>query len=143
MGYWQRARRRNPPIQKESPGACGASSANKGGSLEGPKSLDAPILSPGTNHARRGSRKRPDPPMRVDGPEACATTHSPLPERHGRDDPKQKLRALVKCGLLIGGVPIAVAPICLARMLQRTFPAGFIPPCLPTKTDKLAGPAPW
>jgi hypothetical protein len=25
----------------------------------------------------------------------------------------------------------------LARMLQRTFPAGFIAPCLPTKTDKL------
>jgi ATP dependent DNA ligase domain len=25
----------------------------------------------------------------------------------------------------------------LAHMLQRTFPAGFIAPCLPTKTDKL------
>jgi ATP-dependent DNA ligase len=25
----------------------------------------------------------------------------------------------------------------LARMLQRTFPAGFIAPCLPKKTDKL------
>jgi ATP-dependent DNA ligase len=25
----------------------------------------------------------------------------------------------------------------LARMLQRTFPVGFIAPCLPKKTDKL------
>jgi hypothetical protein len=32
---------------------------------------------------------------------------------------------------------ITVAQLYLARMLQRTFPAGFIAPCLPTKTDKL------
>jgi ATP-dependent DNA ligase len=28
-------------------------------------------------------------------------------------------------------------------MLQRTFPAGFISPCLPTKTDKLPSGSQW
>jgi ATP-dependent DNA ligase len=42
-----------------------------------------------------------------------------------------------------GEVAIAVAPFYLARMLQRTFPAGFIAPCLPTKTDKLPSGGPW
>jgi bifunctional non-homologous end joining protein LigD len=28
-------------------------------------------------------------------------------------------------------------------MLQRTLPAGFIPPCLPTKTDKLPSSREW
>ena len=28
-------------------------------------------------------------------------------------------------------------------MLQRTFPAGFIAPCLPTETDKLPSGDPW
>jgi ATP-dependent DNA ligase len=28
-------------------------------------------------------------------------------------------------------------------MLQRTFPAGFIAPCLPTKTDKLPSGGLW
>jgi bifunctional non-homologous end joining protein LigD len=31
----------------------------------------------------------------------------------------------------------------LVRMLQRTFPAGFIAPCLPTKTDKLPSGGLW
>jgi hypothetical protein len=30
--------------------------------------------------------KRPDPPLSVGGT-GLATTHPPLPERHGRDDP--------------------------------------------------------
>jgi ATP-dependent DNA ligase len=30
-----------------------------------------------------------------------------------------------------------------ARMLQRTLPAGFIAPCLPTKTDKLPSGGQW
>jgi hypothetical protein len=34
-------------------------------------------------------------------------------------------------------VALTVAPFYLVHMLQRTFPAGFIAPCLPTKTDKL------
>jgi hypothetical protein len=29
------------------------------------------------------------------------------------------------------------------RMLQRTLPAGFIAPCLPTKTDKLPSGSDW
>jgi ATP-dependent DNA ligase len=32
---------------------------------------------------------------------------------------------------------VAVLVAYLAHMLQRTLPAGFIAPCLPTKTDKL------
>jgi hypothetical protein len=32
-------------------------------------------------------------------------------------------------------VALTIAQLYLARMLQRTFPAGFIAPCLPTKTD--------
>ena len=31
----------------------------------------------------------------------------------------------------------------LVRMLQRTLPAGFIAPCLPTKTDKLPSGSEW
>jgi ATP dependent DNA ligase domain len=31
----------------------------------------------------------------------------------------------------------------LVRMLQRTLPAGFIAPCLPTKTDKLPSGSQW
>jgi|SRR6516165_3221838 len=36
---------------------------------------------------------------------------------------------------LTGEVAIAVAHLYLVRMLRRTLPAGFIAPCLPTKTD--------
>jgi ATP-dependent DNA ligase len=36
-----------------------------------------------------------------------------------------------------GEVAIAAAQLYLVHMLQRTLPAGFIAPCLPTKTDKL------
>jgi ATP-dependent DNA ligase len=35
------------------------------------------------------------------------------------------------------GLPVSGRAAYLALMLQRTFPAGFIAPCLPTKTDKL------
>jgi ATP-dependent DNA ligase len=31
----------------------------------------------------------------------------------------------------------------LVHMLQRTLPAGFIAPCLPTKTDKLPSGSQW
>ena len=51
--------------------------------------------------------------------------------------PKQKMRAFD------GEVAIAAAPLYLARMLQRTLPAGFIAPCLPTKTDKLPSGSDW
>jgi bifunctional non-homologous end joining protein LigD len=35
------------------------------------------------------------------------------------------------------GLSVSAPVAYLAHMLQRTFPAGFIAPCLPTKTDKL------
>jgi hypothetical protein len=35
-------------------------------------------------------------------------------------------------------VALTVAPFYLVHMLQRTLPAGFIAPCLPTKTDRLS-----
>jgi hypothetical protein len=37
-----------------------------------------------------------------------------------------------------GEVAIAIAQLYLVHMLQRTLPAGFIAPCLPTKTDRLS-----
>jgi hypothetical protein len=53
------------------------------------------------------------------------------------DDPKQRMRAF------FGEVAIAVAPFYLVRMLQRTLPAGFIAPCLPTKADQLPSGSQW
>ena len=38
---------------------------------------------------------------------------------------------------------MAVAQLYLFRMLQRTLPAGFIAPCLPTKTDTLPSGSLW
>src|SRR5215467_11843230 len=40
-------------------------------------------------------------------------------------------------------VALTVAPFYLVHMLQRTLPAGFIAPCLPTKTDKLPSGGDW
>jgi len=51
--------------------------------------------------------------------------------------PKQKMRAFD------GEVAIAAAPLYLARMLQRTLPAEFNAPCLPTRTDKLPSKRVW
>jgi ATP-dependent DNA ligase len=42
-----------------------------------------------------------------------------------------------------GEVAIAVAPFYSVHMLQRILPAGFIAPCLPTKTDKLPSGSQW
>ena len=41
------------------------------------------------------------------------------------------------------GLSVAALAAYLAHMLQRTFPAGFIAPCLPTKTDKLPSGSQW
>src|SRR5215211_707950 len=43
----------------------------------------------------------------------------------------------------IGKFAIIVAQLYLARMLQRTLAAGFIAPCLPSKTDKLPSGSQW
>ena len=48
-----------------------------------------------------------------------------------------------KCVRLMVKVAIAVAQLYLVHMLQRTLPAGFIAPCLPTKTDKLPSGSQW
>jgi bifunctional non-homologous end joining protein LigD len=40
-------------------------------------------------------------------------------------------------------VAMSVAQFYLFRMLQRTLPAGFIAPCLPTKTDRLPSGGQW
>jgi ATP-dependent DNA ligase len=42
-----------------------------------------------------------------------------------------------------GEVAIAVTQLYLVHMLQRTLPAGFITPCLPTKIDKLPSGSQW
>jgi hypothetical protein len=39
---------------------------------------------------------------------------------------------------LAQGLSVAVLVAYLAHMLQRTFPAGFIAPCLPTKDRQVA-----
>jgi bifunctional non-homologous end joining protein LigD len=36
-----------------------------------------------------------------------------------------------------------IAQLYLVRMLQRTLPAGFIAPCLPTKTTQLLSGSQW
>jgi bifunctional non-homologous end joining protein LigD len=40
-------------------------------------------------------------------------------------------------------VALTVAPLYLVHMLQRTFPARFIAPCLPTKTTQLPSGSQW
>jgi hypothetical protein len=40
-------------------------------------------------------------------------------------------------------VALTVAPFYLVHMLQRTLPAGFIAPCLPTKTTQLPSGSQW
>jgi hypothetical protein len=69
-------------------------------------------------HARRGSRKRPDPPLPATGRD--------LPRPAGR--PVMTKTILAKQQRLDSSLPNS---ICF-RMLQRTLPAGFIAPCLPT-----------
>ena len=53
------------------------------------------------------------------------------------DDPKQKMRAFDD------EVALTFAPFYLVHMLQCILPAGFIAPCLPTKTDKLPSGSAW
>src|SRR5262249_26172735 len=40
-------------------------------------------------------------------------------------------------------VATTVVRLYLVRMLQRTLPAGFVAPCLPTKTEKLPSGSQW
>jgi bifunctional non-homologous end joining protein LigD len=42
-----------------------------------------------------------------------------------------------------GELAIAAAQLYLVHMLQRTLPAGFIAPCLPTKTTQLPSGGQW
>ena len=78
------------------------------------------------------ARPKPDPPMRVNATGRGLPQRIPLsPSAMAEDDPKQKMRAFDD------EVALTVAPFYLVHMLQRTLPAGFIAPCLPTKTDKL------
>jgi hypothetical protein len=56
----------------------------------------------------------------------------PLPQRAmGETTLNKKMRAFDD------EVALTIAPFYLVHMLQRALPAGFIAPCLPTKTDKL------
>src|SRR5262249_15651933 len=117
--------------------------------------LDAPILSQGTHQARPGSRKRPDPHGDSNRRAGTVTTQRvwrvmtrrelttlragrglpqripPLPQRAMAETTLNKKNAFDD------EVALTVAPFYLIHMLQRTFPARFITPCLPTRTDKL------
>ena len=84
------------------------------------------------------ARPKPDPPMRVNATGRGLPQRIPLsPSAMAEDDPKQKMRAFDD------EVALTVAPFYLVHMLQRTLPAGFIAPCLPTKTDKLPSGIQW
>jgi hypothetical protein len=58
-------------------------------------------------------------------------------ERHDKD------KSLAKKAGLDAKFAITVAQIYVFRMLQRTLPAGFIAPCLPTKTTRLPSGSQW
>jgi len=70
------------------------------------------------------------------GKDVRQRTPSP-PTRHGETTLNKKMRAFDD------EVALTVAPFYLVHMLQRTLPAGFIAPCLPTKTDKLPSGSQW
>jgi bifunctional non-homologous end joining protein LigD len=67
-----------------------------------------------------------------------ATTHPPSPQNVMAETTlNKKMRAFDD------EVALTIAPFYLVRMLQRTFPAGFIAPCLPTKTTTLPSGGQW
>src|SRR5262249_57462316 len=76
-------------------------------------------------------REPPDPPSRP----GLATSHPPLPQRAMGEMTLNKK--------FDDEVARTVAPFYLVHMFQRTLPAGFIAPCLPTKTDKLPSGSQW
>src|SRR5262249_14620531 len=83
------------------------------GSPESPRSLDAPILSHGTNQARRGSRKRPDtPPSALANVSRTELTDGWVrPETYAPHwDPPQAPFFLRKRGFSSGKARIAKAP---------------------------------
>src|SRR5262249_13984798 len=62
----------------------------------------------------------------------------PLPQRAvGETTLNKKMRAFDD------EVALIAAPFYLIHMLPRSLPAGFIAPCLPTKTDKLPSSSQW
>src|SRR5262249_35338448 len=105
--------------------------------------------------------RRPDPTALNDGPGACHNAVfrarrdqlqprreagrpgfprriPPLPQRAvGETTLNKKMRAFDD------EVALTAAPFYLIYMLPRSLPAGFIAPCLPTKTDKLPSGSDW
>jgi len=73
-----------------------------------------------------GSSKRPDPPP-------SRTTGRDLSPRTLAGRRRDQLTKAPDYGAAL--VAITVAQFYLSGMSQRTLPAGFIAPCLPTKTD--------
>ena len=92
------------------------------------------MLSQGTNQARRGSGKRNDPPR------------GGRPLAAGRRGRSHKTEREASCDQDNPNTSADLEPVKLqlwlansiwVDMLQRTLPAGFIAPCLPTKTGHL------
>ena len=79
--------------------------------------------------------KRPTRRWSRNGPGLATTRRA---AGHGQDNLSKERGSLTLCE-----VASIVAPFYLVRMLQRTLPAGFIAPCLPTKTDKLPSGSQW
>jgi len=100
-------------------------------------STSSPVLLRKPGLFFRQSVDRVSAPTRAWQAEACHTASPLSPSAMAEDDPNQKMRAFDD------EVALTVAPFYLVHMLQRTLPAGFIAPCLPTKTDKLPSGRDW
>src|SRR6516225_3109675 len=90
-------------------------------------------------HSVAAVSERPDPPIRV------SVTGRGLPPQRNPLSPSAMAETTLskKMRAFDGEVAIAIAQLYLVHMLQRTLPAGFIAPCLPTKTDKLPSGRDW
>jgi bifunctional non-homologous end joining protein LigD len=78
--------------------------------------------------------------MRLKNASTCPR-RSRLPPRTLARRRRDQLTQATDYGAVL--VAIAVPQFYLSGMLQRTLPAGFIAPCLPTKTDKLPSGSQW
>jgi ATP dependent DNA ligase domain len=96
----------------------GDQSGGGAGNQSSLKHLSSPVLMPGNMPDHAFGR--------------CDGDHKTVDFRRARERPRDGPQ-----------VAITGAQLYSARMLQRTLPAGFIAPCLPSKTDKLPSGSQW
>ena len=108
--------------QKKAPGQPGLARIDHERKSRDHGALDVPILSQSMNQARRGSRKRPDPPLDTTGPEGGYSKRLRMLE-HQLAGWAVCARALREC--LIGGKASVVSSLPRQRsmnLLQRPLP---------------------